>query len=161
MFSNQKLFLVNHFALAAKRAGLPLPELSVMFEDEALLRSRIEQALASEHAPVVEAARAVATAFAWRGAQPSASATGATRTAASRSAAPRSAAAELPMTASERSHAQAELLKVVGPIADFIVDQIGDTERTSLRKFLSQAADLADLSADKRQELFAACNLDV
>ena len=31
MFSNQKLFLVNHFALAAKRAGIALPELSVMF----------------------------------------------------------------------------------------------------------------------------------
>ena len=153
---NQKLFLVNRFAMAAKRAGLPLPELSVMFEDEALLRPHIEQALASAPAPVVDAARAVATAFAWSGAQPAAFVTGAMRTAASRSA-----AAALPMMASERSLAQAELLKVVGPIADFIVDQIGDTERMSLRKFLAQAADFADLSADKRQELFAACNLDV
>lgn len=161
MLSNQKLFLVNHFALAAKRAGLSLPELSAMFDNEALLRSHVEQALACAHAPVVEAARAVATAFAWRDAQPAATSTGSTRTASSRSAASRSAAVDLPMTATERSVAQAELLKVVGPIADFIVDQIGDTERMSLRKFLSQAADLADLSADKRQELFAACDVDV
>jgi len=155
VFSNQKLFLVNHFALAAKRAGIALPELSVMFEDEALLRSHIEKALVCAHAPVVEAARAVAAAFAWRGAPSTAAAPGA-----SRAAAPRAAAAEPPMTAAERSLAQTELLKVVGPIADFIVDQIGDTGRMSLRKFLTQAADLADLSADKRQELFAACNLE-
>jgi hypothetical protein len=155
VFSNQKLFLVNHFALAAKRAGIALPELAVMFEDEALLKSHIDQALASAHAPVVEAARAVAAAFNWRGATSAASAPNATRV-----AAPRAAAAEPSMTAAERSLALAELLKVVGPIADFIVDQIGDTGRMSLRKFLTQAADLADLSADKRQELFAACNLD-
>ncbi len=154
MFSNQKLFLVNHFALAAKRAGIALPELAVMFEDEALLKSHIDQALRSAHAPVVEAARAVATAFNWRGAPPTLSATAATRSASSR------AATEPPMTAAERSLAQAELLKVVGPIADFIVEQIGDSERMSLRKFLAQAADLAELSADKRRELFAACNLD-
>jgi hypothetical protein len=155
VFSNQKLFLVNHFALAAKRAGIALPELAVMFEDEALLRSHIEQALTSAQAPVVEAARAVAAAFNWRGAPPTLSASAATRATAPRPA------AEPPMTAAERSLAQAELLKVVGPIADFIVDQIGDSGRMSLRKFLAQAADLADLSADKRQELFAACNLDV
>jgi hypothetical protein len=154
VFSNQKLFLVNHFALEAKRAGMALPELAAMFEDEALLKSHIDQALASAHTPVVEAARAVAAAFNWRGAPPTLSATAPTRAAAPR------AAGEPPMTAAERSLAQAELLKVVGPIADFIVEQIGDTGRMSLRKFLNQAADFADLSADKRQELFAACKLD-
>jgi hypothetical protein len=156
VLSNQKLFLVNHFALAAKRAGIALPELAVMFEDEALLKSHIDQALASAHAPVVEAARAVAAAFNWRDATSTATPTGVSRPAPSRAA-----AAEPPMTSAERSLAQTELLKVVGPIADFIVDQIGDTGRMSLRKFLTQAADLADLSADKRQELFAACNLDL
>lgn len=151
MFSNQKLFLVNHFALAARRAGITLPELTVMFEDEVLLKSHIDRALTSAHAPVVEAARAVAVAFNWRGAPAGGSGASAPRT---------SAPAEPPMTTAERMLAKEELLKVVGPIADFIVDQIGDTERMSLRRFLTQAGDLAELSADKRRELFAACGLE-
>lgn len=151
MLNNQQLYLVNHFALVARRSGLHLPDLKLLLKDEARLRSEVETALTLTQWPAVtDAARKVAAAFGWPLAPPESP---------GRQARAPAAPAAAPMTADERARAKAALLAVAGPIAGFIAEQIGDAAPLRLDEFVDQAAALAQLSDDRRRALRTACGL--
>ncbi len=156
MLSNQQLYLVNHFALVARRHGLHLPDLKALLQDEGRLRAHVEAAMAGGAGPEVrKAATQLSAAFSWT-LTPLGPALG------SKTSLPGGTVADVapgPMTPEERTRARAALLAVAGPIADFIAEQIGQSPGLSLQQFIEQAADLAQLSQERRRALRAACGL--
>ena len=58
MLSNQQLYLVNHFALVARRHGLQPPDLKELLADEIQLRQWIDVGLAELAHPAVKDATA-------------------------------------------------------------------------------------------------------
>ncbi len=175
MLSNQQLYLVNHFALLARRHGIALPDLRVLLQDENQLLAQVEAAQAQTVAPAVaDAARKLAMAFSWPLSTPVAAVDpGATR-AASPPLAPaphvsdrkppapagEAVPSATPMASDELARARAALRVAAGPIADFIVEQIDDADRLTLRQFIEQAATLAQLDSDRRRALRVACGLN-
>lgn len=163
MLSSQQLYLVNHFALVARRHGLHLPDLKELLRDEALLRQHVEAGLLPTAQPAVaDAAAKVATALSWR----APAGTTAAPAAAAPAQAPRGQPAPPPggttppgLSPQERERALAALQEAAGPIAGFIAEQVDALGPMGLSRYLDQAADLAQLSAARRRALRAACGL--
>ena len=164
MLNSQQVYLVNHFALVARRQGLHLPDLKELLRDEALLRQHVQAGLApTAPASVAEAAAKVAAAMSWP-ARPGSEALPATPARAA-AAAPTQARQVPPaatggaLTAQERALALAALQDAAGPIAAFIAEQVDALGPMSLSRYLDQAATLAQLSGARRRALRLACGL--
>ncbi len=172
MLSNQQLYLVNHFALVARRHGLQLPDLKELLADEIQLRQWIDVGLAElTHPAVKDAAAKLAAALFGQG-HPAAAGTPTPPRGASQPLNPgmstpgrpkgeyRSAQHEgTAVSARERALALAALHDAAGPIASFIAEQIDALGPMSLGRYLDHAATLAQLTDTRRRALRAACGL--
>jgi hypothetical protein len=165
VLSNQQLYLVNHFALVARRHGLHLPDLKELLRDETELRQWIDIGLSElSHPAVIDAAAKLSAALSWQG-QPAAAAAGSRpvpRPAATATpAGPRgpSAPSRAGLSPQERDLALAALQDVAGPIAGFIAEQVDAMGPMSLGRYLDQAATLAQLNGARRRALRVACGL--
>jgi len=168
VLNNQQLYLVNHFALVARRYGVKLPDLKELMRDEARLRQCIESSLADQaHPAVAEVAAKLAAAMPWPGktgladlapALPSPPARASAPSISPGSAAP--AAHTRPgLSPQERALALAALQDAAGPIAEFIAEQVDALGPMGLGSYLDQAAALAQLTETRRRTLRAACGL--
>lgn len=142
MLSNQQLYLVNHYALVARRHGIHLPDLKLLLADAQLLRRHVEQGLLpGADAAVAEAAAKVAASMNWR-------------------PAPAPASPAQGIAPEDLRRAQAALVVVAGPIASLIVEQIDATDPAmTLSRFLDEAAAMAQLDDTRRRALRQACGL--
>lgn len=164
MLSNQQLYLLNHFALVARRHGLHLPELKELHHDEKQLRQWIDFALSQRSQPaVMDAAAKLATALSGQGPAPGAAASpdrgGRPPPLQASPPSPTSHSAQVGMNPRERALALAALQDAAGPIAGFIAEQVDAMGPLSLAGYLDQAATLAQLSDARRRGLLSACGL--
>jgi hypothetical protein len=165
VLSNQQLYLVNHFALVARRQGVALPDLKELLRDEVRLRQCVEGALADQGRPALaEAAAKVAAAMSWP--VPAEMAAAGTRPPPRIDALATPSGAAMPspqpqsgLSTQERAQALAALQDAAGPIASFIAEQVDALGPTSLGHYLDQAATLAQLGEARRRALRAACGL--
>lgn len=152
MLSNQQLYLVNHFALVARRHGLQLPDLKELLADEKQLRQWVDVGLADLAHPAVKDAAAKLAAALFGQVHPAAAGTPPSTRGASEPPKPG-------MSARERALALAALQDAAGPIASFIAEQIDALGPMSLGRYLDHAATLAQLNDTRRRALRAACGL--
>lgn len=154
MLSNQQLYLLNHFALVARRHGLRLPDLKELLRDERQLRQWIDVGLAERaRPPVMDAAAKLAAALSLPG--PAAATTSPDPRGRSQPSPP----AQTGLSAQERALALAALQDAAGPIAGFIAEQVDAMGPMSLAHYIDQAATLAQLSDVRRRGLRTACGL--
>jgi len=158
VLSNQQLYLLNHFALVARRHGLHLPELKELQHDERQLRQWIDVALSARSQPAVMAAAAkLAAALSGQGPAPGVAASPDHR------GRPQPLQPSQPlqtgMNPRERALALTALQDAAGPIAGFIAEQVDAMGPMSLARYLDQAATLAQLSDARRRGLLSACGL--
>jgi len=164
VLSNQQLYLLNHFALVARRHGLHLPELKELQHDEKQLRQWIDFALSQRSQPaVMDAAAKLAAALSWQGPAPGAAASpdsgGQAQPSQPAQPSPSPPSSQVGMNPRERALALAALQDAAGPIAGFIAEQVDAMGPLSLARYLDQAATLAELSDARRRGLLSACGL--